>query len=97
MRRHRLPALDLSLVRVMLCVRHTTEQVLAISFSPNGHHVATGSDDHTCRVWDLRTRKSMYTIPAHSKLISQVLPPYTRTLAHRYTRMCMYTRKSFLA
>lgn len=47
-------------------------QVLGISFSPNGYHLATGSEDNTCRIWDLRKKKSLYIIPAHSHLISQV-------------------------
>lgn len=47
-------------------------QVLAISFSPNGYHLASGGEDNTCRIWDLRKKKSLYIIPAHSNLISQV-------------------------
>lgn len=47
-------------------------KVLGISFSPNGYHLATGGEDNTCRIWDLRKKKSFYTIPAHSNLISQV-------------------------
>lgn len=47
-------------------------QILGISFSPNGYHLATGGEDNTCRIWDLRKRKSLYVIPAHSNLVSQV-------------------------
>lgn len=47
-------------------------QVLGVSFSPNGYHLATGGEDNTCRIWDLRKKKSLYIIPAHSNLISQV-------------------------
>lgn len=47
-------------------------QVLGVDFSPNGYHLATGSEDHTCRVWDLRKRQCLYIIPAHSSLVSQV-------------------------
>ncbi len=31
-----------------------------------------GSDDHTARVWDLRKKGCLYTIPAHSSLLSTV-------------------------
>lgn len=34
--------------------------------------MATGGEDNTCRIWDLRKKKSLYIIPAHSNLISQV-------------------------
>ena len=36
------------------------------------YHVATGSEDNTCRIWDLRSRACLYKIPAHMNLISQV-------------------------
>lgn len=35
-------------------------------------NVELGSDDHTCRLWDLRVKDCMYSIPAHTSLISQV-------------------------
>lgn len=40
--------------------------------SPAGTQLASGSDDHTVRIWDLRKKKAAYTIPAHSSLISHV-------------------------
>jgi U4/U6 small nuclear ribonucleoprotein PRP4 len=48
------------------------KQVLGISFSPNGYHVATCSDDNTVRIWDLRKNGCAYTLPAHTNLVSQV-------------------------
>ena len=35
-------------------------------------HCATASNDNTCRIWDLRKKGTLYTIPAHSNLISDV-------------------------
>lgn len=49
-----------------------SKQVLCMDFSPNGYHLATGSDDHTVRIWDLRKRQNLYTIPAHTALVSNV-------------------------
>lgn len=46
--------------------------MLSLDFSPDGYHLATGSDDHTVRVWDLRKRDCVYVIPAHTSLISTV-------------------------
>lgn len=34
------------------------------------YHAATGGDDHSVKMWDLRKRKCIYTIPAHANLIS---------------------------
>lgn len=36
------------------------------------YHIATGADDHQIKIWDLRHRKELYTLPAHSNLISSV-------------------------
>ena len=47
-------------------------QVLSVNFSPNGYHLASGGEDSQCRIWDLRMRKSLYIIPAHANLVSQV-------------------------
>ncbi|NXP43031.1 PRP4 protein, partial [Leiothrix lutea] len=48
------------------------KEIYGINFSPNGYHVATGSGDNTCKVWDLRQRKCIYTIPAHQNLVTGV-------------------------
>ncbi|XP_031696313.1 U4/U6 small nuclear ribonucleoprotein Prp4 [Anarrhichthys ocellatus] len=36
------------------------------------YHLATGSGDNTCKVWELRNRKCLYTVPAHQNLLSSV-------------------------
>lgn len=41
-------------------------------FLPNGYQVATGSDDNTVKIWDLRRKNCVQTVPAHTKLISDV-------------------------
>jgi len=46
--------------------------IAGIDFSPNGYHIATASEDDTCKIWDLRKRSQLYTIPAHNNLISDV-------------------------
>jgi U4/U6 small nuclear ribonucleoprotein PRP4 len=43
-----------------------------VSFSPNGYLVATGSEDNFCRIWDLRKKEMLYSIPAHKRLVSHV-------------------------
>ena len=55
--------------------------ILAVDFSPNGYQLASGSEDHSVRIWDLRTKRSLYTIPAHQSLVSQV-----RTAARQGSR-----------
>ena len=43
-----------------------------MQFAPNGYCLVTGSEDHTCRIWDLRKKDCVYSIPAHMSLVSQV-------------------------
>lgn len=46
--------------------------VYGTDFSPNGFHIITGSADNTIKIWDLRRRQAVYTIPAHTNIISDV-------------------------
>ena len=36
------------------------------------YRIATGSEDQKMMIWDLRKRQTVYTIPAHTNLISHV-------------------------
>ena len=58
--------------RSILVLEGHVKGILAVDFSPNGYQVVSGSEDHSVRVWDLRMKRSLYTIPAHQSLVSQV-------------------------
>ena len=45
------------------------KQILSVKFSPNCYQMATGGDDNTIRIWDMRKRGCIYTIPAHNQAI----------------------------
>ena len=63
---------DLRTGRSVMTLQGHVKPVLALDFSPNGYQLVSGSEDHTARVWDLRRRQSLYTVPAHSSTVSQV-------------------------
>jgi len=63
---------DLRTGRSVYIMKGHVKQILSLDFSPNGYHIATGSDDNTVKIWDLRRRKAIYTIPAHLNLVSSV-------------------------
>lgn len=46
--------------------------ILGVDVSPNGYYIASASEDNTCKIWDLRKRSCIYTIPAHTNLVSSV-------------------------
>jgi len=57
-------------VQVHSLVGHV-KRIVSGDFSPNGFRVATGGDDHSVRIWDLRSKACSYVLPAHSNLISE--------------------------
>lgn len=57
---------------VLCATQGHVKQLLSMDFSPLGFLLATASDDHTVRIWDLRKRDCMYTVPAHQGLVSAV-------------------------
>eukprot|EP00088_Acartia_fossae_P004613 TRINITY_DN1198_c0_g1_i1.p1 TRINITY_DN1198_c0_g1~~TRINITY_DN1198_c0_g1_i1.p1 ORF type:complete len:496 (-),score=101.29 TRINITY_DN1198_c0_g1_i1:97-1584(-) len=46
--------------------------ITGVDWSPDGYHIVTCSQDNSCKIWDLRKRNIEYTIPAHTKLVSNV-------------------------
>jgi U4/U6 small nuclear ribonucleoprotein PRP4 len=63
---------DLRSGKSVFLLKGHTKQLLALDFSPNGVHVASGSDDNSSIVWELRQQRTLYTIPAHASLVSRV-------------------------
>ncbi len=47
---------------IFTCQGHV-KAVLSLDFSPNGYLLATGSEDNTARVWDLRKRQVLSILP----------------------------------
>lgn len=55
--------------------------VLAVCFSPDGKILATGSGDNTVILWDVKTRKPLYTLAGHSwSVVALAFTPDGETL-----------------
>ncbi|KAJ3088069.1 hypothetical protein HK102_009643 [Quaeritorhiza haematococci] len=79
---------DLRSGRSALVLHGHVKPILTLDWSPNGYQIATGSEDNTIRIWDIRKPKpnssntnaaagwvgdgASYVIPAHTNLVSQV-------------------------
>ena len=63
---------DLRTGRCIMFMEGHLKGILSVDVSPNGYHIATGSEDNSCKIWDLRKRCCIYTIPAHTNLVSGV-------------------------
>ena len=48
------------------------KSVLSVAFSPTGYQMATGSEDNTARIWDLRKQACLYMLPAHESTVAMV-------------------------
>ena len=51
---------------------HQGNQLISLEFLPTGWHLASGGDDSTVRIWDLRKKQCIYTSPAQDKLVSSI-------------------------
>ena len=59
-----------------------TGRVYSVSFSPDGKTIASGSADHTLRLWDASTRKLIRTLTGHTESVKSVsFSPDGKTIA----------------
>jgi U4/U6 small nuclear ribonucleoprotein PRP4 len=79
---------DLRTGRTAMILDGHVQAIYSIAFSPNGsvalpcvlsvclsfirYQVATGAGDDTIRLWDIRSLKALYTIPAHLSNVSDI-------------------------
>lgn len=79
---------DLRTGRSIMVLEGHVQGVLSVAFSPNGYQMATGSQDNTARLWDLRKRACLYTLPAHQSSVSMVChgapPPPPRRILYPF-------------
>ena len=57
------------------------DPVTAVSFSPDGKTLASGSQDNTVRVWDLATGKELQRLSHDSSVTAVSFSPDGKTLA----------------
>jgi WD40 repeat protein/Tfp pilus assembly protein PilF/transcriptional regulator with XRE-family HTH domain len=57
-------------IRIALYTYHShSDRVNAIRWSPDGHYIASASDDHTTQLWDALTGSHVLTLSGHSHFV----------------------------
>jgi WD40 repeat protein len=51
----------------LLTLQRHTNRVSGVAYSPDGKHLATGSRDHTVKVWDAETGEELLSLDGHSR------------------------------
>ena len=46
--------------------------VVSVAWSPNGKHIASGSHDHSVKIWDYASGKELLTLSGHSSFVYSV-------------------------
>ena len=54
--------------KVKICMTHSDE-VRVVLFSPDGKHIASGSDDATIKIWNTNEEHEVTTLESHSNAI----------------------------
>lgn len=64
---------DLRSGQLISSLQKHAQKIYSSDFSPNGYYLATASGDCSVKIWDLRKlSQPEFTIPSHTKLVSQV-------------------------
>jgi WD40 repeat protein len=54
---------------VLCTLRGHSSYVFSVAYSPDGKHIASGSDDRTVKVWDAQTGKEVIVLVYHRPII----------------------------
>jgi WD40 repeat protein len=63
---------ELATGRQLQTATHQNFTVSSLAFSPDGRRLASGSGDHTVKVWDVPTGRELYTLSGHRDWVHAV-------------------------
>ncbi len=48
------------------------DNILSVAFSPDGKHLASGSNDQTVKLWSIESKTEINTLKGHTDYVSSV-------------------------
>ena len=63
---------DLAIGKEKATFKGHSKGISSVSYSPDGHYLASGSWDHTIKIWNLATGKEKATLKGHSERVTSV-------------------------
>jgi WD40 repeat protein len=70
-----------ALAQVRATLRGHTLALASVAYSPDGKFVATGSYDHTAKVWDAATGRELVTLAKHTGTVEAVACGWPRSMS----------------
>jgi WD40 repeat protein len=80
---------DVKTGQIVKTLNGHAESVTGVTFSPDGQHLASASQDQTAKVWDVPAGKELFTMPGHTGGLTSIafspdgLAGYGQCRSHR--------------
>ncbi len=58
--------------KVTFCPQRSSKKVTTLAITPDDKYLISGSDDQTIKIWNLETRKELFTLKGHEDSVNTI-------------------------